>query len=104
MSRLTVRSVPRPALPAHRVVALTLAALAASAATPTFAAKIYRCGNAFQDQPCPEVKIAAALPTDRGIVVIRDTSCATPSRDNPGRGDCGGKAPAPREMAADAKR
>ena len=104
MSHLAARSSPRPAIAFHRAVALSLAALAAATASPAFAAKIYRCGNVFQDQPCPEVKIAAAaVPADRGIVMIRDTSCATPSRDNPGRGECG-KAPPPRDVAAEGRR
>lgn len=78
----------------HHVSALVLAMLAVCAITPARAAKVYRCGNVFQDQPCPEVKIAAAAPIER-TQVAREAPCAAPAGRDPGarneRGPCLGK-------------
>jgi len=100
MARLATRPVKRRTLVLRRAAAVSIALLAAFAAMPAFAAKVYRCGNAFQDQPCPEVRIAAALPAERTPPVARDTPCAT--RD--GRPDCVAKTAAPRDLPTDVKR
>ena len=39
---------------------LMLLALVATVAPAAQAAKVYRCGNVFQDQPCPEVRAVEA--------------------------------------------
>ncbi len=87
MSGLVSMRLYRPALRLGRGTALSLAVLATCGAAPASAAKIYRCGNAFQDQPCPDVKIAAALPVDK-TPAPRDPGCAAAGRDPKGRADC----------------
>ncbi len=45
------------------LLVVTLASFMVFAATPALAkGKVYRCGNAFQDRPCPEPKLADARP------------------------------------------
>lgn len=92
----------RIAAPDALRLASVLAVCLASLASPAHAAKVYRCGNVFQDQPCPEVKVAAATPADRSIVIARETPCAT--RDGSGRNDCVVKTGSPREVANDPRR
>ena len=84
------------------VSALLLATLSLAITPAAVAAKVYRCGNAFQDQPCPEVKIAVATPVERTSTVARDTPCAT--RVAGGRADCTSKAAAPRDVPTDLRR
>jgi hypothetical protein len=43
----------------------------------TFAAKVYRCGNLFQDQPCDTPKTPEIRPADKAAV---PTPAATPSK------------------------
>ena len=82
---------------------LGLVLFAASVMTPAVAAKVYRCGNAYQDQPCPEVKIAVAVPVERASTITRDTPCAT-MRESGARTDCTPKAAAPRDVPTDIRR
>jgi len=91
-------------IPVSRSLRLACAAALcfASFTGPAVAAKVYRCGNVFQDQPCPEIKIAAATPSDRAAVIARDTPCAT--RDANGRSDSIVKPAAPRDGATDTRR
>lgn len=95
---LPVRIAAPDALRRAAVLAVCLASFASSAQ----AAKVYRCGNVFQDQPCPEVKVAVATPGDRAIVVARETPCAT--RDGSGRNDCVVKTATPRDVVNDPRR
>ncbi len=82
--------------------ALSLALGALSASAPAVAAKVYRCGNAFQDQPCPDVRSTAMLAADRPLAVARPTPCAMRAAD--ARTGCAAKATAPREQPPDIKR
>jgi hypothetical protein len=81
--RRTLRSsrACRPAI----VMAITL--IAAFASTEA-GAKVYRCGNVFQDQPCPEVKVADARPVAQ-VQVVRDLpECYVNGREASGRAEC----------------
>ena len=102
MSNLISRRPVIRAFNRSNALALGLALCAISAAVPASAAKVYRCGNVFQDQPCPEVKIASAAPVERTPTIVRDVPCAT--RDGTGRGECAPKAPAPRDVPTDIRR
>ena len=87
----------------RRSAAVGLGLLVVSLAGPAAAAKIYRCGNVFQDQPCPEVKI---VPTAAARASASDPGCTATLRDANGRGDCAARNPreAQRVVSADAKR
>lgn len=55
--------------------------------TPGWAAKVYRCGNVFQDLPCPEPKPAEQRPAERPAP--RDAApCSSAAREGTGRSDC----------------
>lgn len=95
-SRHSIRTVVRPA------AVLGLVLFTASVALPAVAAKVYRCGNAFQDQPCPEVKIAVATPVERTPTIARDNPCAT--RDANRRADCAPKVVQPRDALTEIRR
>ena len=66
-----------------------LLALFATVASPAQAAKVYRCGNVFQDQPCPEVRVVEAKAVEPPKV--RDASgcgAAASPQTRPARGGC----------------
>ena len=48
-----------------RASALLVAALCLTGASSAGAAKVYRCGNTFQDQPCAESKTVETRPAER---------------------------------------
>ena len=68
----------------RRAVGIAFVLLAAQA-TPAWAAKIYRCGNAFQDQPCPEPKAAEQRPAERPAVSRDASPCSGPAKEANGR-------------------
>ena len=47
------------------------------------AAKVYRCGNAFQDVPCEPAKPAEIRPADKAAVVRDATATAVAPRATP---------------------
>lgn len=94
---LPARIVARPA----RLVSVLTLCLVSFASTAQ-AAKVYRCGNVFQDQPCPETKVAVVTPSDRPVAIARESPCTT--RDANGRNDCVVKTAAPRDVANDPRR
>ena len=75
--------------PPARWIASAAIAMALVAA-PGWAAKVYRCGNAFQDLPCPEPKAPEQRPAERPAAVRDATPCG-PSKDAGGRSDCIGR-------------
>ena len=104
-STVPIRRRNVPPMAAH-IVTLLLALSSISATGTAVAAKVYRCGNAFQDQPCPEPKIADARPLERAGLARETASCAPLGKDGAARNECGGK-PAtdlPRTIDVSAKR
>ena len=70
----------------HRRLLPLIALLAGlSTAGVAEAGKVYRCGNAFQDLPCPEIKVADARAPERPAA--RDPLPCAGGKDA-GRGDC----------------
>ncbi len=106
MSRPHSTRIARVAPERRPATALLLVLILSSLAAPAFAAKVYRCGNAFQDQPCPEVKVAAAQPMERSLVARDASACTASGRDGTGSGDCRGRQASnePRAPAGQAKR
>lgn len=72
-----------------RATVLAAAVLAVAGMSSASAAKVYRCGNTFQDQPCAEARPADTRPADRASVaraVVPD--CNANARDGAGRDAC----------------
>jgi hypothetical protein len=79
---------PRRPRRACRPAIVMAVALVAAFASGTASAKVYRCGNVFQDQPCPEVKVADARPVAQ-VQVVRDLpECYVNGREASGRAEC----------------
>ncbi len=73
---------------ANQIATIALAMLCIAQTSPGSAAKVYRCGNTFQDQPCPEAKAAEPRASER-TAVPRDTApCGAIAKDPNGRSDC----------------
>lgn len=70
----------------RRLATVAFVMLAAQAA-PGWAAKVYRCGNVFQDLPCPDAKPAEQRPSERPPAPSAAAPCG-PGKDANGRTDC----------------
>ena len=69
---------------------------------PAGAAKVYRCGNVFQDQPCPEPKAAEARPAERPRTTQRHA--APPARKRRAAGVRGAHRAAEPDVSCDPPR
>ncbi len=78
--------VRRPTSGPRRAV-IAVAMMLATTATPGWAAKIYRCGNVFQDLPCPEPKASEQRPAERPATARDAIPCGGATKDG-GRSDC----------------
>lgn len=71
----------------RRLAAFAVVLLLSTHAAPGWAAKIFRCGNAFQDQPCPEPKPPEQRPAERSAAARDAAPCGSATREVNGR-DC----------------
>lgn len=71
----------------RKLAAAAIVVMLTAHATPGWAAKIYRCGNVFQDLPCPEPKAAEQRPIERPAA-SRDATPCSAAKDVVGRSDC----------------
>ena len=86
MSKTPAASASR-SLDRKRFVIVAIALVAMPWTSSTMAGKVYRCGNAFQDQPCPEPKPVESRPTERVAGSKDRVPCVDP-KDASGRNDC----------------
>ena len=59
-----IRCPSTPRFGMRRVAVLIIAVISAIASHSASAAKVYQCGNVFQDQPCPEAKPGDSKPAE----------------------------------------
>ena len=67
------------------VSALLLATLSLAITPAAVAAKVYRCGNTFQDLPCADVKTADTRPAERTPAPRDGIDCAQGAKEANGR-------------------
>lgn len=71
----------RDSIVLRRIAWAAGALVLAGATAPAYAAKVYRCGNAFQDQPCATEKEGDTRPAATRTPAARDVNApAAPSR------------------------